>query len=137
MSQLPNLFDSYKNASLFPSIDTAVHGIQQAKYGKEPFKVTSYQVKVFDMCSCVDQSEYCKLMEHLMPLCQNAQCVVVKNELQVMGDTWKRYVEWFEYRLNDHSLTTKDHGKHEDAGTVDEPDDSNDSNDTDYDGGIW
>lgn len=135
MYQLPSLFESYKNVSLFPSIDTAVHGLEQAKYGKEPFKLTSYQVKVFDMSKEADRDEYCKLMERLMPLCQNAQCVVTKNELQVLsGSGWWRYVEWFEYKLNESSLTRKAEPEKKE-----EPEDSNDSDDStdDGNGGIW
>lgn len=129
MYQLPGLFESYKNASLFPSVDTAVHGLEQAKYGKEPFKLTDYQVKVFDMSKEEDRSEYCALMTRLMPLCQDAKCVVTKNELQVLsGSGWWRYVEWFEYKLNETSLTSKAEPE-----SNDEPEDSND----DYDGGIW
>lgn len=137
MYQMPSLFESYKGASLFPSVEAAVSGLEQAKYGKEPFKVTDYCVKVFDMSKEDDRTEYCKLMERLMPLCQNAQCVVVKNELQVLnGSGWCRYVEWFEYKLNETSLTGKvEPEKLEEAGESEDSNDLDGSND-DHDG-IW
>lgn len=128
MNDMPHIFEGMI-PSVFPSIDTAVHGLEQAKYGKEPFKVTSYNVKVFDMSNDDDRTEYCKLMERLMPLCQNAQCMVSKNELQVLNGTgWWRYVEWFEYKLNDKSTTTKQDKVEEHS--------EDDSNDDDH-GGIW
>lgn len=133
MYDMPHMFDGMA-PSLFPTVDTAVHGLEQAKYGKEPFKVTGYNVKVFDMSKEADRDEYCKLMERLVPMCQNAQCVVSKNELQVLnGAGWWRYVEWFEYKLND---KTADSGK----GGSDPAEDSSDSAVDEHDNnddGIW
>jgi len=106
MYQMPSIFEDYAPASVFPPVEMAERGAEQARYGKEPFKVTEYSVKVFDMGVTDDRSSYCELMKKLMPMCQNAQCVVVKNDLQVLGGSWKRYVEWFEYKLNDVSLTS-------------------------------
>ena len=105
MYQMPRIFEDYSTSSMFPPVETVEHGLEQARYGKEPFKVTEYSVKVFDMGVTDDRSSYCELMKRLMPMCQNAQCVVVKNDLQVLDGSWKRYVEWFEYKLNDTSLT--------------------------------
>ena len=127
--EMPSIFSPYP-ASFFPTLDAARHGAEQARYGKEPFKLTAYQVKVFDMAKEAERTEYCKLMERLMPLCQNAQCVVSKNELQVLstpnGQGWFRYVEWFEYKLNESSLTT---GREKENETP-EPEDEDDSNDS-------
>lgn len=106
---MPSIFEGFKTPSLFPAVETARRGAEQARYGKEPFKVTAYKVKVFDMSKDADRDEYCELMERLMPLCQDAKCVVTKNELQVFnGAGWWRYVEWFEYELNETSLTTRE-----------------------------
>lgn len=107
--QMPSIFSPYP-ASFFPDIDTARHGLERAKYGKEPFKVTDYKVCIFNMGKEKDRSEYADLMKRLMPMAQDSQCVVNKNELQVLntpeGQSWYRYVEWFEYVLNEKSLTT-------------------------------
>lgn len=130
--QMPSIFENFKHASLFPSIEEAKRGLEQAKYGKEPFKVTSYNVKVFDMSKEEDRTEYCRLMERLMPLCQDAKCVVNKNELQVLNNSWHRYVEWFEYELNTVSLTTKQESEPEPESKEDE--DSSESDDFE---GIW
>ena len=106
----PGVFSPYA-ASFFPTVAAARRGAEQAKYGKEPFKVTGYHVEVFDMGTPEGRKDYCTLMERLMPMCQDAKCVVSKNELQVLnrdgGQGWYRYVEWFEYRLNETSLTAK------------------------------
>ena len=107
--QMPSIFSPYP-ASFFPDIDTARHGLERAKYGKEPFKVTDYKVCIFNMGNEKDRTEYADLMKRLMPMAQDSQCVVNKNELQVLntpdGQSWYRYVEWFEYVLNEKSLTT-------------------------------
>lgn len=107
--QTPSIFPQHP-ASFFPTVDSAVRGAERAKYGKEPFKLTSYNVKVFNMAKDSDREEYCRLMERLMPLIIDVKCVVSKNELQVLntpdGNGWYRYVEWYEYELNNKSLTT-------------------------------
>ena len=134
--QRPSIFEDFKPASLFPSIEEAKRGFERAKYGKEPFKVTSYNVKVFDMSKEEDRTEYCHLMERLMPLCQDAKCVVNKNELQVLNSSWHRYVEWFEYKLNDVSLTTKPEEEKRDPEDL-KPEDSAEADSAEEFGGIW
>lgn len=134
--RMPSIFENFKSASLFPSIEEAKRGLEQARYGKEPFKVTSYNVKVFDMSKEEDREVYCKLMEYLMPLCQDAKCVVNKNELQVLNGSWHRYVEWFEYKLNDTSLTTRpEEGKRDPEDLKAE--DSAEADSAEEFGGIW
>jgi len=139
--QMPSIFEDFKNVSLFPPIEEAKRGMEQAKYGKEPFKVTSYNVKVFDMSKGEDREEYCHLMERLMPLCQDAKCVVNKNELQVLNNSWHRYVEWFEYELNKVSLTTRfdendGEGEEKDPEDLDAEDSAETGGTEDF-GGIW
>lgn len=90
---------------MFPSPGIAMDMAERARYGKNPFNLTGYSVKVFDMSKQADREAYCTLMSRLMPLCQSAKCVLLKNELQVMRDAWWRYVEWFEYSLVENSLT--------------------------------
>ena len=134
--KMPSLFSPYP-ASFFPSLDAARHGIEQEKYGKEPFKITSYNVKVFNMAKEADRDEYCRLMERLMPLIIDVKCVVSKNELQVLntpdGNGWYRYVEWYEYKLNETSLTTGSEEEPEKSGDEAKDEDSNDP-DTSTDG---
>ena len=134
--QRPSIFGDLKPASLFPSIEEARRGLEQARYGKEPFKVTSYNVKVFDMSKEEDRTEYCHLMDRLMPLCQDAKCVVNKNELQVLNNSWHRYVEWFEYKLNDISLTTKPEEEKRDPEDL-KSEDSAEADSAEEFGGIW
>lgn len=109
MQGIPGLLGSIPGMSMFPPVAAAAAGNLQARYRKEPFKLTAYKVKVFDMSKAEDVEAYCALMARLMPLCQDAKCVVSKNELQVLnsgnGSGWFRYVEWFEYELNQTSLT--------------------------------
>ena len=133
MTGMPSLFANLPNISMFPTPEAARLGAERAKYGKEPFTITSYNVKVFDMSKEEDRTGYCQLMEKLMPLCQDAKCVVNKNELQVLNNSWHRYVEWFEYKLNETSLTSK-----EEPEKPEDPSDSTDSTDNqnDFDG-IW
>lgn len=75
-------------------------GMEQARYAKEPVKITSYHVEVFDMSSRSDRDKYSKLMLELAPKVQDSACTLCRNELQVLGNGWWRYVEWFEYTLN-------------------------------------
>ena len=95
------LFGEMGKSNLFPSIEEFRQGLEQQKYEKEPFVISSYNVEVFNMMDKDDRDKYCKLMMKLTPMAQNSQCVVCKNDLQlIQGSSWQRYVEWFEYRLN-------------------------------------
>ena len=95
------LFGEMGKSNLFPSIEEFRQGLEQQRYEKEPFVISSYNVEVFNMMDKDDRDKYCKLMMKLTPMAQNSQCVVCKNDLQlIQGSSWQRYVEWFEYRLN-------------------------------------
>lgn len=103
-----SMFEEMGKSSIFPSIEDFNRGIEQSKYAKEPFIISSYNVEVFNMMEKEDRDKYCNLMMKLTPLAQNSKCVICKNDLQVLnGSSWQRYVEWFEYKLNDKTTTTK------------------------------
>lgn len=108
--QAPFWGDMFANMSMpnvFPPMKEIERGIEMAKYDKYPIEVTEYKVAIFDMSESSDRLEYMKLMKDLFRKVQASQCVIARNELQVMGGTWKRYMEWFEYRKNEKSTTTK------------------------------
>jgi len=94
-------------AGMFPPMNEIERGVEMAKYDKYPIEVTDYKVAIFDMSSSSDRLEYMKLMQELFKKVQASQCVICRNDLQVMGDTWKRYMEWFYFRKNEKSTTTK------------------------------
>ena len=100
------MMDRISKSSIFPSKEAMKAGAEQALYSKEPVVLSDYRVEVFDMSMKLDRDKYTSLMKELVPKVQAAKCVIAKNELQVMKDGWWRYVEWFEYKLNDSSTTT-------------------------------
>lgn len=102
-----DMFAGMTMPNVFPPMREIERGIDMAKYDKYPIEVTEYKVAIFDMSVAKDRDEYMKLMKDLFKKVQASQCVIARNELQVMGDTWKRYMEWFEYRKNEKSTTTK------------------------------
>ena len=75
-------------------------------------RISDCGVEVFDMMVKEDRDKYAELMKDLFRKVQNAQAVVSKQELQTIrkkdgSEGWQRYVEWFEYKLNDVSTTKK------------------------------
>ena len=102
-----DMFANMSMPSLFPPMREIERGVEMAKYDKRPIEVTDYRVAIFDMSQSADRLEYMKTMKGLFDKVQASQCVICRNELQVMGDTWKRYLEWFEFRKNEKSTTTK------------------------------
>ena len=97
---------SQAQAQLFPPADAIRLGEEMAKYNKYPVDVTDYRVRVFDMSSESDRAEYESVMKDLFKKVQASRCVICRQELQVFGDSWKRYLEWFEYRPNETSTTS-------------------------------
>ena len=99
-------------AAIAPETSEIAHGLETIKYQKTPVVISEYHVEVFDMESKKDRDAYCSLMLDLANKVQNAQCMIGRQELEKMtskdgSTTWKRYVEWFDYKLNDTSTTTK------------------------------
>lgn len=94
------LFGFFSGARSSGDQDT-LRGLGRPDPEKLPLRIRSYRVEVFDMSDAERRGEYEKLMARLLPLVRNAQCVVYKNELQVLqtgtGTGWWRYLEWFEY----------------------------------------
>ena len=64
MTGMPSLFANLPSISMFPTPEAARLGAERAKYGKEPFTVTSYNVKVFDMSKEEDRTQ-----QLLAPVC--------------------------------------------------------------------
>ena len=124
---LAGLFGGMGRLSVFPSADVIRAGEEQMRYGKEPVRISKYGVEVFNMMDPERRNAYCSLISRLTPLVQDAHCCVCRNELQVLtdknGSGWFRYVEWFEYELNNKSLTTdrsaEDSPEHADDGNND------------------
>jgi hypothetical protein len=107
-------------SSVFPQPSEVAHGLETIKYKKTPVVVSEYHVEVFDMESKKDREDYCKLMLDLANKVQNSQCMIGRQELEKMtskdgSTTWKRYVEWFDYKLNDTSTTTKTEDEEKDG----------------------
>lgn len=120
---MQDLFGRMSSGSLAPSPAQFVRGIETLKYNKTPVVLSDYRVEVFDMMSKNDRDRYAELMKDLFRKVQNAQAVVSKQELQTIrnkdgSEGWQRYVEWFEYKLNDTSTTSKadSPGKEEENG---------------------
>ena len=98
---------------IVPDPSQVKFGMEQAKYSKEPVKITSYQVEVFEMSKKADRDRYSKLMLELAPKIQDSACTLCRNELQVLDGGWWRYVEWFEYSLNVPEAKPSDEGNSE------------------------
>lgn len=128
--------------SIFPSVAEIQRGAMQDHYHKTPINVTQYNVEVFDMSKEDDRKRYTDIMVKLIPMSQNVKCVICRNELQIINGFWWRYLEWFEYKLNDSSLTTEFSSKEQEQTTGnnngngnDDNNDSNDDNDTESESG--
>lgn len=112
MPNWSDLISRMPQSSLTPPVKEVAHGLETLKYSKTPVVISGYHVDVFDMDDKEDRERYCKTMLDLSSKIQNAQCAIGRQELEKMtlkdgSTTWKRYVEWFDYKLNDTSLTTK------------------------------
>lgn len=95
----------FSEPPLSPSRQELSVGAEALKRGMLPVSVDSYHVEVFDMSDPGDRSRYEGTMKDLFAKVQANQCVVWRNELQVLQrghDTgWHRYLEWSEYSVPD------------------------------------
>lgn len=109
---MQELLGRMPSGSLTPNPMQVARGLETLKYNKTPVILSDYRVEVFDMMVKEDRDKYAELMKDLFSKVQNAQAVVSKQELQTIrkkdgSEGWQRYVEWFEYKLNDVSTTKK------------------------------
>lgn len=109
---MQELLGRMPSGSLTPNPMQVARGLETLKYNKTPVILSDYRVEVFDMMVKEDRDKYAELMKDLFRKVQNAQAVVSKQELQTIrkkdgSEGWQRYVEWFEYKLNDVSTTKK------------------------------
>ena len=109
---MQELLGRMPSGSLTPNPMQVARGLETLKYNKTPVILSDYRVEVFDMMVKEDRDNYAELMKDLFRKVQNAQAVVSKQELQTIrkkdgSEGWQRYVEWFEYKLNDVSTTKK------------------------------
>lgn len=109
---MQELLGRMPSGSLTPNPMQVSRGLETLKYNKTPVILSDYRVEVFDMMVKEDRDKYAELMKDLFRKVQNAQAVVSKQELQTIrkkdgSEGWQRYVEWFEYKLNDVSTTKK------------------------------
>jgi hypothetical protein len=119
--------------SIFPSVADIQRGAIQDHYGKTPINVTQYNVEVFDMSKEDDRKRYTDIMIRLIPMSQNVKCVICRNELQIVNGFWWRYLEWFEYKLNDSSLTTEFKSKEQEQIKTNDTTGNNNDNDSNDD----
>lgn len=88
-----------------PSYDDIVSGRDLVKYDKIPVKISEFHTEVFDMMSEKDRKRYEDRMLELVKGIQSSECVIWKNDLQILSDgksqKWMRYLEWARYELND------------------------------------
>lgn len=91
--------------SVSPTAGDVSVGAEALKRGMLPVNVSSYHVDVFDMSVPDDRKRYEDTMVSLFAKVQASQCVVWKNELQVLqtpsGSGWHRYLEWSDYSVPD------------------------------------
>lgn len=109
---MQDLLGRMPSGSLTPNPMQVARGLETLRYNKTPVVLSDYRVEVFDMMDKGDRDRYAALMKDLFRKVQNAQAVVSKQELQTIrkkdgSEGWQRYVEWFEYKLNDVSTTKK------------------------------
>ena len=104
-SWIPSVPDGWFQEDVQPSRRDVLVGLEAMRLGKLPVEVSSYNVEVFDMSVDADRKRYCEIMSDLLKKVQASQCVVWKNELQVLqtasGTGWHRYLEWSEYSVSD------------------------------------
>ena len=126
-----SLLGRMSRGSLVPDAYTVRDGLEQRMYDKDPVKVSGYHAETFDMSDESRRKAYCDLMLRLFPLVQEAQVMLARNELQILsgpsGTGWWRYVEWFEYSINESSTTTGMDGE-EKPEPEDESNDGGDEN---------
>ena len=88
-----------------PTYEDVVAGRDLVRYDRVPVRIAEFRAEVFDMMSGADRKRYEDRMIELVRGIQTAECVIWKNELQVMssegGQKWMRYLEWARYELND------------------------------------
>ena len=88
-----------------PTYEDVVNGRDLVKYDKIPVKISEFHAEVFDMMDAGDRERYEDRMKELVQGIQASECVIWKNDLQVIsrgGDQrWMRYLEWARYELNE------------------------------------
>ena len=112
MPSWANLMSRMAPGNFAPSAAEVSSGLETLKYKKTPVVVSGYHAEVFDMSVAVERERYCRTMLGLMPGIQNAQVAVLRQDLQPLANpdgsvTWKRYLEWLDYSLNETSTTRK------------------------------
>lgn len=92
-----------------PSYEDVVAGREMVKYDRIPVKISEFHTEVFDMMSEADRKRYEERMLYLVKGIQSSECVIWKNDLQVMqcggSQKWMRYLEWAKYEMNDPLLS--------------------------------
>ena len=87
-----------------PSYDDIVSGRDMVRYDRLPVRIEEFHAEVFDMMLPVDRSRYEERMKALVLGIQSSECVIWKNDLQVMstpdGQHWMRYLEWARYDVS-------------------------------------
>jgi hypothetical protein len=88
-----------------PSYDDVVSGRDMVRYDRVPVRISEFHAEVFDMMDPGDRSRYEDRMKELVKGIQTYECVIWKNDLQVLsgpdGQRWMRYLEWARYEISD------------------------------------
>ena len=87
-----------------PTYDDVVNGRDMVRYDRFPVRIVEFHAEVFDMMHPADRSNYEGRMKELVLGIQSSECVIWKNDLQVMSTTegqhWMRYLEWARYDVS-------------------------------------
>lgn len=109
MSLIPGTSLEAFRPGVGPSYDDVVSGRDMVRYDKIPVKISEFHTEVFDMMDKEDRTRYEDLMKSIIKGIQTSECVIWKNDLQVIskgdGQHWMRYLEWARYDLNEPLLT--------------------------------
>lgn len=83
-----------------PPTESELEYGQLAKKYDKLAKLSSYNVRIFDMSNTEHVSEYEKLMKELFEGIQTKRCVIWAKDRSLIDGTWKIYMEWSTYSMS-------------------------------------